>query len=328
MKTVILLFSACCLLPAHVISMSTGYATVRGSSVEYIFRMPDYEMAHVRDPGSLFDHLRFSSDGEDGVRTGQECHPDPANGVYLCAADYRFSKPVDKLDVECTFYQVTVPNHVHMLRAERLDKDGHGEKYDQAILDSSFPSATLAFRPPTPAEIALSEGGAGFGQVFASYIQLLLLFAVALASRSGRELALNGAAFVAGQMASAALLLHSGWQPQPRFAESAAALALAYLSLEMLLFPASRGRWLMAGTLGVFSGMYFNLFISESGYSAAWVLAGAALASVVSAAVIRVAISALARVPVRDSVRIQAARAASVLLLCTGAIWFALRLKN
>ncbi len=302
--------------------MSTGYATVRGRSVEYIFRMPDYEMAHVREPGSLFDHLRFTSDGEDGVRTGQECHPDPANHVYLCAADYRFTRTVEKLDIECTLYQVTVPNHVHMLHAQK------GDKYDQAILDSSFPSATLAFRPPTPAEIAVSQGGAGFGQVFASSMQLLLLLAVALASRTARDLITNAAAFAAGEIASVAAVLHYAWQPQPRFVESAAALALAYLSLEMLIFPASRGRWLLAGLLGIFSGVYFNLFISESGYSALWVLSGAALASLLVLAAIRLALVLAKRIPVREAWRFQVWRAASLVLLCTGAIWFALRLRN
>jgi hypothetical protein len=307
---------------AHVISMSTGYATVRGSTVEYIFRIPDYEMAHVKHPASLFDHIRFSSQGEDAVRTGQECHPDPANGVYLCASDYRFSRPVQTLDVECTFYEVTVPNHVHMLHAERAGK------YDQAILDSSFPAATLAFRPPTATEIAVEQTSAGFAQMFASSVQLLLLFAVALASANRRQFASAAVAFVAGQCATALVVLHSGWQPQPRFAESAAALALAYLALEMLVFPASRGRWLMAAILGVFSGMYFNVFISESGYSAAWVLTGAALASAGCATLMWLVIGLASRIPMRDSLRVIAARGAAMVLLCTGAVWFAVRLRS
>lgn len=162
--------------------MSSGYATIHGRELEYTLRIPDYEMAHVRDPLSLFDHIHFSSEGEEGSRMGQECHPDPANASYLCAADYRFSHAIEQLAVACTFYQVTAPNHVHMLHAERAGK------YDQAILDSSFPSATLAFRPPTAAEVALTQSGAGFAQVLASAAQLLLLFATAFAARNRSEL--------------------------------------------------------------------------------------------------------------------------------------------
>jgi len=317
-----LLLTMCGALSAHVISMSTGYAAIHGRELEYTFRIPDYEMAHVRDPLSLFDHVRFSSDGEEGVRTGQECHPDPANGSYLCAADYRFSSAVGRLDVECTFYEATVPNHVHMLHAERAGK------YDQAILDSSFPSATLTFRPPTAAEVAFTQSGAGFTQVFASGAQLLLLFAAAFAVRSRGELARMVGAFVAGECASGIALHYANWQPQPRFAESAAALALAYLSLEMLLFPASRGRWMMAGVLGVFSGMYFTFFINESGYSMAWVLTGAAMASALTMVIFRFALLGLNRIPLDGSLRAWVSRAAASVMLCTGAIWFVIRLRS
>ena len=302
--------------------MSTGYAAIHGRELEYTFRIPDYEMAHVHDPLSLFDHIRFSSDGEDGVRMGQECHPDPANGAYLCAADYRFSRAIEQLAVECTFYQLTVPNHVHMLHAERSGK------YDQAILDSSFPSATLAFRPPTAAEVALTQSGAGFAQVLASAAQLVLLFATAFAARNRDEFVRIIIAFLVGQCASGIALHYANWQPQPRFAESAAALALAYLSLEMLLFPTSRGRWVMAAVLGVFSGMYFTFFINESGYSMVWVLIGAAVASALVMSIVRVTLFGLNKIPLDASLRSWVPRAAASVLLCTGAIWFVLRLRN
>lgn len=302
--------------------MSTGYAAIHGRELEYTFRIPDYEMAHVRDPLSLFHHIRFSSDGEEGARTGQECHPDPANGAYLCAADYRFSRPIERLVVECTFYQVTVPNHVHMLHAER------GGKYDQAILDSSFSSATLAFRPPTATEVALTQSGAGFTQVLTSAAQLLLLFATAFAARNRAELIRINTAFVAGQCVSGIALHYAAWQPQPRFAESAAALALAYLALEMLLFPASRGRWVMAGLLGIFSGMYFTFFINESGYSIVWVLTGAAVASVLMMAIFRVTLFGINKIPLDAPFRRWGPRAAASVLLGTGAIWFVLRLRS
>ena len=76
---------------AHVISMSTGYATVAGNRVEYILRMPQYEMTHVKNPAGLFDHIRFTSGFETGRRIDGECHDDPATSTYICAANYEFS---------------------------------------------------------------------------------------------------------------------------------------------------------------------------------------------------------------------------------------------
>ena len=297
--------------------MSTGYATVIGNRVEYIFRMPQYEMAHVKDPESLFDHIRFSSGLESGRRTGRECHDDPATSNYLCAANYEFSSPIDRLGVECTFFEVTVPNHIHMLHAERNGKS------DQAILDSSFPSASLAFRPPTAFEIAVEQSGAGAERVWTNAVQLLLLIALAIASRSRRELAVGGAAFLAGECLSTVTILHSSWQPSPRFAEAAAALALAYLALEIVAFPRSGGRWLLALIFGAFEGMYFSIFLGESGYRAGYVLPGAAVAG---ALVLLLAGGAIYAIPSRY--RTPLSRAAASVLLLTGSLWFYLRLRG
>ena len=92
---------------------------------------------------------------ETGRRLDGECHADSESSTYLCAANYEFHRQFEQLGVDCTFFDVTVTNHIHMLHAERAGKS------DQAILDSSFPSATLAFRPPTRAEIAVEQSGAG-----------------------------------------------------------------------------------------------------------------------------------------------------------------------
>jgi hypothetical protein len=300
----------------HVISMSTGYATVAGNRVEYILRMPQYEMAHVKDPHTLFDHIRFSSGFETGRRTDQECHDDPATSTYICAANYEFSRPVERLGVECTFYEVTVPNHIHMLHAERSGKS------DQAILDSSFPSATLAFRPPTAFEIAVEQSGAGAERVWTNAVQLLLLIALAIASRSRRELAVVGVAFLLGECLGTVLISRSAWQPSPRFAEAAAALALAYLALEIIAFPKSGGRWLLALVFGGFEGMYFSLFLSESGYQAGYVLSGAAVAGALV-----LLIAALAGYLIPSRYRMRLSRIAASLLLVTGSIWFIIRLR-
>ena len=133
---------------AHVVSMSSGDLTIEGARAHYELRMPQYEMAHVADPErALLEHIRFSSGGRDArltvaktVRRGR-CRAIPT----VCTADYEFSAPVERLDVECTFPAITVPNHVHLLRAEM------GGKHDQACSTSPSRGPRCASaRPPRP----------------------------------------------------------------------------------------------------------------------------------------------------------------------------------
>jgi hypothetical protein len=279
-----------------------------------VLRMPAYEMAHVKDPEhALFDHIRVSSGFETGRRLDGECHADPESSTYICAANYEFAGNIERLGVECTFFDVTVTNHIHMLHAER---DG---KFDQAILDSSFPSATLAFRPPTRAEIAVEQSGAGALRVWTNYVQLLLLIALAIAARNRRELAALAVAFLAGECAATLAIGRFAWHPSPRFAEAAAALALSYLALEILVFPKSGGRWLLALVFGGFAGMYFSIFVGESGYQARYVLAGAGLASLL---VVLVAATFRSRLPGRYQL------VSAPVLLIAGAVWFFVRLRG
>ncbi len=306
---------------AHVISMSSGFVTVSGNRVEYVLRMPAYEVA----PGKanlLLDHIRFTSGFESGRRTEGECHSDPASSTYLCAADYQFSKPIDRLGVDCTFYEVTVPNHIQMLRAE---KDG---KHDEAILDSAFPAATFAFRPPTVAEQAIDQSISGAMRVWTNAAQVLLLIAIALGARTGREFALSLAAFLTGECAGTAILLHTAWQPPLRFAEAAVALALAYLSLEILAFPKSGGRWLLALAFGAFESMLFALFLSDSGYRPVWVLSGASFAAVSVGLLCALEGFAVTRFGLAGRYRNALRKAAACALGATGVIWFIFRLKS
>jgi hypothetical protein len=306
---------------AHVISMSTGWATVEGAHLEYIVRMPRYEMPTNADPAqTLFSHIRFYSGFETGRLTGSECHDEPGSNNYLCAANYQFSAPIDSLRVDCTFYEVTVPNHIHMLHAERSGKS------DQAILDSAFPGATLAFRPPTAAELIAQQAGAGALRVWTSWAQVLLLLAIVLASRTRRELLASAGAFLCGEWAGTAIILRTAWQPSPRFTEAAAALALAYLAFEIIAFPQSRGRWLLALLFGAFEGMYFAVFLADSGYRFGTVLAGASVAAllVIAAAALLNSFVSRLRLPARfKTIPLKAMAAA---LLVTGSVWFVIRL--
>ncbi len=98
---------------AHVVSMSNGELHVDGRTATYELRIPMYEVAHVTHPETaLLDQLKF----EGARRTSSDCRE--LNGTYICRANYEFDRPVpDKIEVECTLFEVTVPNHVHLLYA-------------------------------------------------------------------------------------------------------------------------------------------------------------------------------------------------------------------
>ncbi len=304
---------------AHVMSMSSGDLTIRGTHAHYELRMPLYEMPHVANPEqSLFAHIGFSSGGRQARMSGGSCQVDAPQGAYVCTADYEFAAPVDSLDVECTFHAVTVPNHVHLLRAE------NGGKRDQALFDISFPHATLRFRPPTALETAVTQAGGGIMRALGGLVQILFLASLVLAARSRRELMVLAAMFLAGQIAAALIVPLTAWQPPGRFVEAAAALTIAYLAMEILVLPQAGMRWLIVTVLGAFHGLYFALFLRTTGYSAFYVLAGAALAEIAFLAVCAMIFSFVAR-------RVAALKPVTVsasVLLTIGLAWFFLRLRS
>jgi hypothetical protein len=272
MRFAVLLVAAAAPALAHVMSMSSGDLTIDGPRGHYELRMPLYEITHVTNPEqTLLEHIRFA-----GARmTKHECHSDTAHDAYLCSADYEWPAPVDKVEAECTFPSITVPNHVHLLRAEM------GGKHDQAVFDLTFTRATLRFRPPTKAEIAITQSGAGFLRALGGPVQILFLAALALAARSRRELLALAGMFVLGQILSVAIVPRTNWQPAAKFVEAATALTVAYLAVEILLLPKAGSRWLIAGVLGAFHGLYFCLFVQTTEYSASLVLMGAVVAEVI-----------------------------------------------
>ena len=161
-------------LCAHVMSMSTGDITVKANQAHYELRMPLYEIADLKAPETaLIGQIRFSSGGQPARLVTHECRADAPSGNYICEADYEFSSPVDRLDVECAFHKITVPNHVHLLRAQ---KDG---KSNQAMLDFSFPKAQIRFDPPTALETARTQIGAGALRAVGGLVQILFLATLA-----------------------------------------------------------------------------------------------------------------------------------------------------
>ena len=149
------LFLVAAPLWAHVVSMSTGDARLNGSRLDYELRMPLYEVAHINNPEpTLFANIRFRGGGDQARLLQHSCKEDAGN--FVCAGVYLFPRDVEVFQVECTFPSVTVPNHIHLLRATR------GDRVDQAGFDASFTKAEIRFRPLTAAEIAAREGLAGF----------------------------------------------------------------------------------------------------------------------------------------------------------------------
>jgi len=295
----------------HVMSMSSGDLTVEGARAHYELRMPLYEIAHVKNPDqALMAHIRFSSGGREGKLIRRDCRVDTSRDVYLCAADYEFPGPVEQVEVECTFPSITVPNHVHLLRAEM------GGKRDQGIFDFSFTRTTLRFRPPSRTETVVTQAGAGFVRALGGAVQVLFLGALVVAARSRRELLALTGMFLLGQAASVLVMPHITWQPAPRFVEAAAALTVAYLAVEILLLPAAGARWAVAGVLGAFHGLYFHLIAQSTGYAAGLVLAGAALAEAMAVAILAVVFSRVGKL----------AKVAAPALLVFGMVWFFSRL--
>jgi hypothetical protein len=307
------------LATAHMMSMSTGDVTVTGDRAHYELRMPLYEIAHVKDPErSLFEHIRFAGGGSDGRLISRACHESPADAAFVCTADYQFAAPVEKLDAECTFYSVTVPNHVHLLRAENAGKR------DQAFFDYSFTKATLRFVPPSAAEVAFTQAGAGAKSAVSGLVEILFLASLVLAARSRRELLALAGMFLAGQIAGAVVVPLTSWQPAARFVEAATALTIAYLAVEILLLPQAGSRWLVAGVLGIFHGLYFDLLLRNTGYSAAWVLTGAAFTELVVLAALALVFTRIGRL----AAALKPVQVSASLLLVFGMVWFCIRLAG
>jgi HupE / UreJ protein len=320
MKTLVPLLAVAALpLYAHVMSMSTGDVTVQGNRAHYELRMPVYEIADLKNPEPvLFDHIRFSTAGQDARIAQRSCHADMAQGSYICVADYEFPVAVDRLDVDCTLHQVTVPNHVHLLRAQ---KDG---KSDQAIFDFSFSKAQIRFDPPTAMETFFTQTGAGFVRALGGLVQILFLATLALAARSRRELAALAGMFLLGQVATAVIASKTNWEPAPRFVEAATALTIAYMAVEILALPQAGKRWLIAGALGVFHGLYFALFLRTTEYNPVYVLTGASIAEVLLIGLFAFGFSRIGRV----AAGLRPVQVSASVLLAIGMFWFFLRLKS
>jgi hypothetical protein len=261
----VVLLCAATALQAHVVSMSTGEIRMDGPTAVFELRMPMIELTHVAHPETdLLDHVRFA----DGHRTKSECHED--DGAYVCRAEYEFpGLHPNALEVQCTLYQVTVPNHIHLLTAEQ------GPNVDQLVFDQTLAEGEARFHPPSRAEKIAKESAAGAKKAAQSAGGLLFLIALALASRSKGEAATLAMVFVASEWAARPLGAKIPLAFTARFFEAALALTVAYLAVEILLLPEGRLRWLVVAVLGLCHGLSF------AGFPPPY-LAGAAIVQAIS----------------------------------------------
>lgn len=308
------LFGAAASLPAagHVLSVSHGSLLQDGSDLRYELRMPLSEVPADDDRARILLGAFLVLDGDKpGERVDGNCNEDTGQGLFLCAATYRFPEPPKAVAVRCDFPAVTVPQHVHVLRS------GEGEMVRQTVFDITYTEAEIRFTPPTWGETAATQSAAGFRRALTSPELLLFLLALALAGRSRRELAACAGGFLTAQALVAVVGGTIGLAPAVRFLEAAAALTVAYLAAEILFLPDASMRWLACGAMGTFHGLFFATLLGSAQISPAYFLPGALAGE-------GLALAALGSVRLRY-IGSRTEQLGAILLLVGGLGWFGLR---
>jgi hypothetical protein len=286
--------------------MSTGELRMDGPTAVFELRIPMYEVAQLAHPETeLLAHFRFG----DGHLARSTCHAEDSS--YVCRGEYEFPRlHPDVLEVQCTLYQATVPNHVHLLTAIEAGNPGRVTNVDQEVFDRRFTDIEVRFRPPSRAEAIAREAVSGVVLALTSATGLLVLLAVALAARGWKETLLFGAVFLAAEYSARFLGPRLPLALSAGFLEAVLALLVAYLAVEILLLPQGRSRWLVVAILGLCRGLSFAAFPPAYLLGALPVLAAgfAALAA------------AVIRMPPAWK------RPAAALLLAAGVAWFGGRL--
>ncbi len=304
---------------AHAVSMSTGELRIEGSRATYELRLPLYEAAHIRDPArQLFESISFSAGDRDARILERSCREESSDSSYRCRALYEFDRNPAALKVRSKLTAILVPNHIHVLKAT---KDGVS---DQAVLDLAFPNADLTFQPASARTGAIGEAVAGAAHALSGVSQVLFLMALVMAGRTRRELLVLTICFLAAQVAVALILPHTAWYPAPRFVEAASALTIAYLALEMLMFPKAGQRWAVVTLLGAIHGLYLSLLLSGTTYHAAYILSGATFAQLTAVAFFAGAWMFL----LHAAPGMKPVTWASSMLLAVGLGWFFVRLRS
>lgn len=231
---------------AHVVSISTGELMVDGPTATFELRIPLYEVAQVVHPETaLLQQFRFG----DGHLTKSACQAE--QGSYVCRAEYEFpGLHRDSLEVECTLYRITVPNHIQILTATQ------GPNTDQEVFDQRFRSGILRFHPPSRAEKLAKDAVAGAARAIQNAAGLLFLAVLALASRRPGEAVILAAVFLAAEVAARPLAPMLPLAFSVRSLEAVLGLTVAYLAVEILMLPEERWRWVIVAIFGLCHGLW------------------------------------------------------------------------
>jgi hypothetical protein len=291
-------------LAAHMISISTGELTLTGAKLHYTLRMPAYEVEKLANPfRDLLPQVTFPG----ATQQSGTCTPRPAENAVVCDSDWLYPSPPAAIHIRSALHRVTVANHVHLVSAVR------GTVVDQAVLEVTSPEADIRFVPQSPAEAAYQQFAAGARRAAAGPPQILFLIALVLAARSRKELAILAASFALGQIAA------SSWAPTlaPQFVE--AALAVSYLSIEILFLPTAQHRWAVVALLGALQGLTYAALIQASHWPAFYVLLGAMATALVLISLAGALWTNLPRQPLRP---------AATLVLAASLGWFLWRIAS
>jgi hypothetical protein len=240
----------CAVAQAHVVSISNGEFRVTGRAATFELRIPTYEIEQIANPeATLLNEIRFKG----AVRTSSECKKDA--DWLTCYANYEFAQPVpDQIEVECTLYRATVPNHIHMLYAVQ------GEDGDQKVFDQNTSVAEMRFHPPSAWESLTRDGSAGALRLLKSAAGLLFLAVVALAARTSKEAVILGTVFLLAEWTVRPVSPFIPVALSPEFLEAVMTLTVAYLAGELLLLPTGSARWVIVPALGLVHGLPFVAF--------------------------------------------------------------------
>jgi hypothetical protein len=306
---------------AHVVSMSSGEMKIDGARATYELQVPVYETQQIRDPEhTLLDAIHFTGGGAAGHILTRSCTVDAS--TLICKATYLFNADVDRLQVDCRLHTVLVANHVHMLHATKMSGPDAGRS-DQAFFDISFQTAELRFRPPSFWEVLARDAGSGFWRAVSALASVLFLISVLVAAKDRRNLGLLLGMFLIGEIGAS---LYGPRQLSPRFLETAAALTVAYLAIEVLLLPKAGQRWLVVGLLGAFHGLYFGLFLDAGVSSRSGFLGGVVVGELFAVGVLMGGRWIFLRA--FPAVTWQWSRVVAGMLFLTGTSWFVVRMMS
>lgn len=298
-------------------SMSNGELRLEGREAVLSVKIPDYEVQRLDDPESaVLAAFALRVDGVEVERTEAACVANQSEALYECTSRYELPEETSVVEVACDLPDAIVANHVHVLRA--VSPEGA----EQQVFDYASRTHTFRFRPMGTLERWSSEAWAGAVRVLLGPAQLLFLFAVVVASRSRNELLRMAAAFVVTLAATATMVSILGWQPPPGFLDAAGALTIAYLAVETLTLPDAGGRWLVAGGMGAFHGLYFGVFLQQAPMLSSAVLSGAVIACLLILSLLHGGFTQLAASIGEITFR----KSCAVGLGVIGASWFVIRL--